>query len=310
MLLSDGRAALWCINAPREPGTHAVQATCVDDGTALLASVAAFNEAHSATTAFGTYPVVDVAPNGAIVVATSDFVVSVRAPETTDWRTLISICGLYYPIFSFSADGELGFALAEQTFAFTTRSPRALNLPRDFGVGAWHPSDPARAIRYERGELYGVDFRAFLAGADASSLRGQPLGPAPWRRTSAWSFQDDPDLLHWHPDGTILAATATHLYAARPGGPLLASHPLPELSGADPDGDYGFWEEIEGKGFVQRTLRDGAWAASMRIASPGAPKRSPDGRRAVVVQTPSASNPRPMTRPWETIAELGIVNVR
>ena len=150
LLASDGEGALWRIEATRTTGAHEVEAERVDDGRALLMALATrAGFLGRPSPASGTYPLVHVAPNGALVVIPYDLALTVRPPGSESWIATFAISGLYYPDVSFDRSETLGLAQVEDAHVFDTRTGAPLDeLVPGSGVAAWHPRDPRRLLRY------------------------------------------------------------------------------------------------------------------------------------------------------------------
>ncbi|HJK93686.1 MAG TPA: hypothetical protein RMH85_27860 [Polyangiaceae bacterium LLY-WYZ-15_(1-7)] len=283
LLASDGEGALWRIEATRTTGAHEVEAERVDDGRALLMALATrAGFLGRPSPASGTYPLVHVAPNGALVVIPYDLALTVRPPGSESWIATFAISGLYYPDVSFDRSETLGLAQVEDAHVFDTRTGAPLDeLVPGSGVAAWHPRDPRRLLRYRAED--GVLLQHRVGGET------RELGRAPWIEAEP-SIADEPDAMLWSGEETLDVALGGVIVSTQ-GDEVRARVP----TGADlsPDGRGGFWGRGPDGTHTRWERRGEGFDATVALDTPTtAPRWSPSGERLLALG-PLPSNPYP-----------------
>jgi hypothetical protein len=292
LLATDGEGAIWRFVLPPLEGspscTKKVQGTLLHKGRTVLAPV---REAYVNIKgpAAGTYPLIAVAPGGAIVVCTHDMVLVAHRPGEAGFRLLTMMWGLYYPELTFSADGLLCLAQEGVVWGFELVTGNTLSgLGREREVASWHPEHPW-CLSYDfSGELF-----EWRDGNEHS------LGRAPWIAGAEAGLEDCPEALFWRgEDGldVVLCETVLTLLTFDAGGTCVGRIQLPKAQDVYPEGPDVFWEKRYNGSHICWRRVDESWSKVAFVPSTyRQPRLHPDGGCWLALD-PLPTNPYPSDR--------------
>lgn len=133
LLVTDGAADIWSVDC------HSGRAVLAHEGAHILETADRSLPSRHApirSPCAGTYPLISVAGNGGIVVATHDMVLVAKVPGR-EWILLSSIFGLYYPELQFSDDGKYLVAISEGAYMYELDEGRTIYRETDAVEAKW-----------------------------------------------------------------------------------------------------------------------------------------------------------------------------